>query len=78
MIRFQKDDMLYLFSDGYADQFGGKDGARKFMIRNFKRLLGQIHAERIPHQQRVLEEAFRDWQGKQRQTDDVVVVGIRL
>jgi serine phosphatase RsbU (regulator of sigma subunit) len=78
VIRFQKDDMLYLFSDGYADQFGGVAGTRKLMIRNFKRLLTQVHTAPIPHQQRVLEEAFRDWQGKQKQTDDVVVVGIRL
>jgi serine phosphatase RsbU (regulator of sigma subunit) len=69
--------MIYIFSDGYEDQFGGPDG-RKFMIRQFKELLQRIHLQPSEEQKNTLEQTFDDWKGATRQMDDVLVIGIRL
>lgn len=73
----QKDDMVYVFSDGYADQFGGDDG-RKFLIANFKKLLIDVHTLPVEQQKHKLEETFFDWMKYENQLDDILVVGIRI
>jgi len=69
--------MLYLFSDGFIDQKGGPEG-KKFLSRNFKRVLMEIHAEPMQDQRMILDAAFADWQGRNPQVDDVLVVGVRV
>ncbi len=69
--------MLYLFSDGYRDQFGGEKG-RKLMSKNFKKLLQDISDLPTAQQQQVLSTHFVQWKGAYAQTDDVLVMGIRI
>jgi len=73
----QDGDVLYLFSDGYADQFGGPDG-KKFMRRRFKELLLQASILNIHEQHDFLMQSFENWRGNHEQIDDIMVVGIRF
>lgn len=73
----QDGDVLYLFSDGYADQFGGPDG-KKFMRRRFKELLLQASILNIQEQHDFLMQSFENWRGNHEQIDDIMVVGIRF
>ena len=76
-IELQKGDSIYLFSDGYADQFGGEKG-KKFKTPNFKKLLLSIQKETLVKQQELLEAAFKNWMGELEQLDDVCVIGVRV
>jgi len=76
-IDIQKGDMVYVFSDGYADQFGGDDG-RKFLMANFKKLLIEVHALPVEQQKDKLEQTFFDWMKYENQLDDILVVGVRI
>lgn len=73
----QKGDVLYLFSDGYADQFGGTDDS-KFMIKRFRDLLLKIHKEPMNEQKDILNQIHEDWRGSTVQIDDILVIGIRI
>jgi hypothetical protein len=66
----------YLFSDGYIDQFGGPK-TRKFMKKNFKRLLLEIQDYPMDKQKEVLEQNLKTWMGQSPQIDDILVMGIR-
>jgi len=77
LIELQTDDMLYLFSDGYYDQFGGEKG-RKLLTKNFKDILLQVHQLDMPKQNLEMERQFNQWKGDNRQIDDVLVIGIRV
>lgn len=68
---------LYMFSDGYRDQFGGEQGG-KFMSKKFNQLLLEIHHLPLNEQMEILNKTFEDWKGKGPQTDDVLVMGIKL
>ncbi|MCK7532158.1 MAG: serine/threonine-protein phosphatase [Marinilabiliales bacterium] len=75
-IDLKKGDCFYIFSDGYADQFGGPD-QRKFMSKQLKEVLvGMAHMPMIDQGAR-LTELFTDWQGDSPQVDDVTVIGVR-
>lgn len=76
-IQLQKGDQLYLFSDGYADQFGGEH-RKKFKYKNFRQVIREYADLSLPRQQQVLSDTIREWQGKNEQTDDMVIVGIRI
>ncbi len=73
----QKGDSIYIFSDGYADQFGGEKG-KKFKAANFKKLLLSIQKESIEQQKELINQAFEDWKGDLEQLDDVCVIGVRV
>jgi len=74
---FMKDDIIYIFSDGYADQFGGKDD-RKYTYKQFKNLFLRIQNLTMPQQQEKLFEELDRWQGKRKQLDDILILGIKL
>jgi ligand-binding sensor domain-containing protein/serine phosphatase RsbU (regulator of sigma subunit) len=74
---YEKEDMIYLFSDGYLDQFGGKEN-RKFMKKRFVDLLLEISHLEGDFQKAALEKNLASWKGEKNQTDDVMVIGIRL
>ena len=76
-IRIETGDLLYLYSDGYADQFGG-DNAKKFKSSNFKKLMIQIKNDPIDVQKEKLLDTFNGWKGEHEQVDDVTVLGIRI
>ncbi|MFN5295587.1 MAG: SpoIIE family protein phosphatase [Flavobacteriales bacterium] len=70
-------DCLYTFSDGYADQFGGPSG-KKFMRKQFRQLLLEIHTLSMEQQKEALMRRFDEWRGSQEQVDDVLVIGVRV
>lgn len=76
-IEIQPNDRIYLFSDGFADQFGG-NYRKKYMKKNFKRLLTEIQDLSLPEQKEKIIEEFNNWKGPFDQLDDVLVMGIRL
>ncbi|MCK5823417.1 MAG: DUF4154 domain-containing protein [Bacteroidales bacterium] len=76
-LQLQKDDIIYLFSDGYADQFGGEKG-KKFLYKAFQQLLLKIHQKPLVEQRRILLNEFIEWKGEQEQIDDVLIIGIRI
>ncbi|MGD1842689.1 MAG: GAF domain-containing SpoIIE family protein phosphatase [Thermonemataceae bacterium] len=80
-VNLGQDTTLYLFSDGFQDQFGGAEG-RKFMKRRLKSLLIDIHQEPMEKQRKVLEKAINDWMsfnGKTfKQIDDIMMIGVKI
>ncbi|MBC7695158.1 MAG: tetratricopeptide repeat protein [Burkholderiales bacterium] len=76
-IQLHKNDLLYLFSDGYADQFGGDKG-KKFKYKQLKDILEEINLLPMPEQAKILENSFIEWKGALEQVDDVLVIGIRV
>ncbi len=76
-IQLQKDDMLYIFSDGYADQFGGMN-YKKFNIKQLRSLLLEVHKEEINGQKIILDNTIEKWKGKNEQLDDIAMLGIKI
>jgi ligand-binding sensor domain-containing protein/serine phosphatase RsbU (regulator of sigma subunit) len=76
IIKLQKDDVFYIFSDGYADQFGGVEG-KKYKYRRYRHLLLTIHKLPLEQQRTYLDRSLEDWQGKHEQVDDVLIVGFK-
>jgi serine phosphatase RsbU (regulator of sigma subunit) len=77
MRKLQKNDSIYLFSDGYVDQLGGP--LRKtFRARKFRKLLLDIHEKPMSDQKTILTETLDAWQGDVEQIDDILVLGIRI
>ena len=73
----QKDDCIYIFTDGYADQFGGPKG-KKFKYKQFQDLLLENHQKPFNEQKDILEKTIVDWIGDLEQIDDVLVIGIKI
>ncbi len=76
-IDFSSGDMLYLFSDGYVDQFGGKKG-KKIMSKRLKEQLEDIHNLPCANQRDCLDRYLIDWMGGEDQVDDILIMGVRL
>ena len=76
-LKIEPKDQIYLFSDGYTDQFGG-DNVKKFNRKRFRTLLLSISEMEMVRQRKELELAFDNWTGSQDQIDDVCVIGIRI
>ncbi|MEQ8908630.1 MAG: tetratricopeptide repeat protein [Vicingaceae bacterium] len=76
-IDLQAGDTVYLFSDGYSDQFGGDNG-KKLKSLNFKSILLSIQEMELSAQQSYLDQAFDKWKGEHEQVDDVCVIGVRI
>jgi serine phosphatase RsbU (regulator of sigma subunit) len=76
-IAWEEGDMLYLFSDGYKDQFGGERD-KKFGKKRFAELLAQVSLQNIMRQKEMLDKTLDDWKGHKDQVDDILVMGVRL
>ena len=76
-IDIQKGDLIYIFSDGYADQFGGEKG-KKFMYKQFRETLMSIKNLPIKEQGEILNEKIESWRGNYEQIDDILVIGVRI
>jgi ligand-binding sensor domain-containing protein/serine phosphatase RsbU (regulator of sigma subunit) len=72
-----KGDSVYIFTDGYADQFGGPKG-KKFKYKTLADLLISINKEPLQKQKQILDKAFYDWKGNLDQVDDICIIGIRI
>jgi serine phosphatase RsbU (regulator of sigma subunit) len=77
VLEVRKGDIIYLFTDGYADQFGGPT-RRKFLYKPFQDLLLKNHMESMAMQKDILDKTFQNWKGDYDQIDDVLVMGLRL
>jgi serine phosphatase RsbU (regulator of sigma subunit) len=76
-VELEKGDCVYLFTDGYADQFGGPKG-KKFKYKTLSDLLLRIHRKPCVEQKQILEKTFAEWKGELEQVDDVLVIGIKV
>lgn len=76
-IDLQKGDVVYTFTDGFSDQFGG-DNAKKLMSKNFKQILLKEHTNSMATQKENLNTIFENWRGQLEQLDDVLVIGVRV
>jgi serine phosphatase RsbU (regulator of sigma subunit) len=74
---YEQGDFVYLSSDGFYDQLSSHD-RMKFMLKNFQDLLVDIHDLSVQDQYRELDKIFKAWKGNTKQTDDVVVIGVKL
>ena len=69
--------MIYMFSDGFQDQFGGIHN-KKLMSKNFKQILAKIHHQPMDTQKQLLVQKFNNWKQDNEQIDDVLVMGFRV
>ena len=76
-VQLIKDDVIYIFSDGYVDQFGG-DKSKKFKAKPFKELLLSIQKYDFDEHQKILDDAFISWKGDHEQVDDVCIIGVKI
>jgi tetratricopeptide (TPR) repeat protein/DNA-binding CsgD family transcriptional regulator len=76
-VRLKPGDAIYIFSDGFVDQFGGEKG-KKYKSANFKRYLLSIHEDSMEVQRQKLETEFEHWKGDLEQIDDVCVIGVKI
>ena len=76
-IKLKKGDMIYIYSDGYADQFGGEKG-KKYMVTKFRKFLAYISTLDVKEQKKKLDQEFYSWKGVHDQIDDICVMGVRV
>ena len=76
-ITLQQGDTFYIFSDGFADTFGGQDG-KKIMTKKFKEILLDIQDKSMQEQERYLDDFVENWKAGTEQVDDILVIGVRL
>lgn len=77
IVQLEQNDMLYLFTDGYADQLGGLGEGKKFMYPRFRRLLVQMSEEKLSRQAEILDQNLTSWKGEFEQLDDILIMGLR-
>ncbi|MGP8217560.1 MAG: tetratricopeptide repeat protein [Bacteroidia bacterium] len=77
IIKPENDTLLYFFSDGYADQFGGPEG-KKFKYSRLKEVLLEIYQKPMEEQKQILKETFDKWKGGLDQIDDVLIIGVKI
>src|ERR1700739_172024 len=76
-LNLQKGDTLYLFTDGYADQFGGPKG-KKFKYKAMQQLIMDNSQLTMQEQKQYLDQTIENWKGSLEQVDDILVIGIRV
>jgi serine phosphatase RsbU (regulator of sigma subunit) len=76
-VQLQENDRIYLFTDGFVDQFGGDQG-KKFMSARLKALLLSVQDKPMADQQRVIDEVLTGWMGGLDQVDDICMIGLRI
>ncbi|MDP1747509.1 MAG: SpoIIE family protein phosphatase, partial [Bacteroidota bacterium] len=77
IIPIEKNMSVYMFTDGFADQFGGPEN-KKFNTTQFKNLLLNIHSMDMEMQKSAIEETIKNWRGDYKQTDDMLVIGMKF
>ena len=76
-LQVKKGDMVFVFSDGFSDQFGGEKG-KKYKLGNFKKFILSINENNFPSYSTELEREFNQWKGDNEQVDDVCILGIKF
>jgi len=75
--QLEKNDIIYMQSDGFADQFGGPKG-KKYKMKYFREKIIEISNQPLSEQKNIIEKDFNDWKGKYSQIDDVLVVAVKI
>ena len=76
-LQLQRGDTVYVFTDGFADQFGGPRG-KKFKYKAFQELLVKIQDHDMEDQKRILSRELDSWKGNLDQVDDILIIGVRV
>jgi len=76
-VQLHKGDQVYLFSDGFIDQFGGQKG-KKFLCKQFKQLLLNNANKPMTEQSAIIEKTLNEWIGNNEQVDDITILGLKL
>ncbi len=76
-IELEKGDTIYIFTDGFADQFGGDKG-KKFKYQQLKSFILTLQNKKMDEQKEILNNRFESWRGELEQVDDVCLVGVRV
>lgn len=76
-LNLKQGDSIYIFTDGYIDQFGGEKG-KKFMVKNFKNLLADIYQKSMIEQRQIIDNTLMEWSKEKEQVDDILVMGIKF
>ena len=76
-IPINKGDRIYMFSDGYMDQFGGEKN-KKFLMRRFKELIIEFDQTPINKQKNLFKSKFNSWRKNEEQIDDILIIGIEI
>jgi serine phosphatase RsbU (regulator of sigma subunit) len=76
-LQLEKGDIIYTFTDGYADQFGGELG-KKFLYKKFKELLISVSGYPMQEQKRILKDTMDSWMSNVEQIDDILVIGVKI
>lgn len=76
-VKLSKGDSIYFSSDGYPDQFGGPEG-RKFGPKRVREIIGNVHQKSMAEAMQVFDQEWENWRGTQKQTDDVLLIGIKF
>jgi serine phosphatase RsbU (regulator of sigma subunit) len=76
-IEITSNDMIYMYTDGFVDQFGGEKG-KKFFKRNLFKLVKSISSKNIIEQKTILNDTFNSWKADEPQLDDVTLLGFRI
>ncbi len=77
LIKFEPQDTFYLFTNGYAAQFGGVEDTKLGFLR-FREVLTGVQSERMPQQEEAIRRVLTDWQGEKPSTDDLCILGLRI
>lgn len=77
VVQLKENDHVYVFSDGYADQFGGPAG-KKFMYHQFRELLLKLQGNNMKDQKQILDVTMKEWKGDLDQVDDILVIGMKV
>lgn len=76
-INLKKGDILYVFSDGYADQFGGQE-SKKFKSKALRKLLAENYMKSMSEQKQILDSTIEEWRGNDEQIDDILLIGVKI
>jgi len=76
-VPYKKGDMFYIFTDGFADQFGGPKG-KKFMNKQLQEIILENYKAPLKEQEQIIKTTFENWKGDLEQVDDVCIIGIKL
>lgn len=76
-VKLKKSDIVYTYTDGYADQFGGEKG-KKFKYKQLQSLLLSVSSQPMQDQKKLLEKALLDWKGGFEQVDDILLIGVKI
>jgi serine phosphatase RsbU (regulator of sigma subunit) len=76
-LQLQQGDSIYIFTDGYLDQFGGEKG-KKFMAKNFRNLIETVHKRKMEDQYQQLNDTLKNWAKDKEQVDDILVMGVKF